>query len=60
MTTNEQPKRGRGRPRKYAKEGDRQQAWKDRTEFEQTEARKAYKREWAMKSRAAKRQKDAQ
>lgn len=54
MTISEQPKRGRGRPRKYAKDGDRQQAWKDRTEYEKTPERLAYKREWAKANRLKK------
>jgi hypothetical protein len=43
--------RRRGRPRKYAKDGDRQQAWKQRTGFERSEERRAYKREWERQKR---------
>lgn len=40
----QQPKK-RGRPRKYEKEGDRQKAWKQRTGFESSPERRAYKTE---------------
>jgi len=40
--------RKRGRPRQH---DDRQSEWKKRTGFEQSEARKAYKREWIKKKR---------
>ena len=50
MTEEQKPKR-RGRPRIHA---DRQQAWKDRTGFEQSPERKAYKREWAKANRLKK------
>lgn len=50
MSEDTPPKRGR--PRKYDKEGDRQKAWKDRTGFEQSEERKAYKARKAREYRA--------
>ena len=49
MTEEQKPKRGR--PRIHA---NRQQAWKDRTGYESTDARKAYKREWAKADRLKK------
>ena len=47
----DEAKRGRGRPRKH---DNRQQAWKDRTGFEQSPDRRAKKAEWARASRAKK------
>jgi len=47
----DEQKRGRGRPRKH---DNRQQAWKERTGFEQSPERRAKKAEWARASRAKK------
>ncbi|BAS55373.1 hypothetical protein NIES2135_53420 [Leptolyngbya boryana NIES-2135] len=47
----EEPKRGRGRPRKYENSNDRQVEWKKRTDFEKSEKRRKYKAEWAARKR---------
>ncbi len=44
----ETPKPKRGRPRQHE---NRQQEWKQRTGFEQSEARRQYKAEWARRKR---------
>lgn len=49
----DQPKSKRGRPRKHK---NRQAEWKQKTGFEQTEARRKYKAEWAKKRRQQKNQ----
>lgn len=47
----EEEQEKRGRPRKYAKDGDRQKDWKKRTDFEKSEARRRYKAEWIKRKR---------
>lgn len=50
----DQPKRGR--PRKFENEGDRQKDWKQRTDFEKSEARRKYKAEWIARKRQQQRE----
>lgn len=52
--TDEQPKRGRGRPRKHETRSQRQREYEARSGYEQSEARKAYKRAWAKADRLKK------
>lgn len=45
----------RGRPRIH---DDRQKEWKQRTNFEQSEARRKYKADWARRKRQERKQND--
>lgn len=47
----DEAKRGRGRPRKYEDSNERQEAWKKRTNFEQSEKRRKYKADWIARKR---------
>jgi hypothetical protein len=54
----QEPKKKRGRPRKYDRPNQFQGAWKRRSGFESSEARKAYKAEWARENRRKKKETD--